>query len=971
MVPEGIKGQEIAKVGSIERTSRKNYDIQIVSMETIDGGVQVFVRAWKDGMQVGFGRDGSVDMERFRIFNPPILVDDSKGDIVRTWTDSYTQETRERHLREDPKEALLQVIEQDLAVMKNIHIDGKIIAEKRGNTTDTYYPNAGPESTSVDGFTEDDNAWNTARTWAQVHDSDGTQGRQSADDSSYYLNVVADRANNSGAWHRMVRSHILFDTSPIGSGDDISSATLSVYGISKADGQSDSVYVSDTNPASNTAIVATDMDDMTVHGATSYATPITVASFSTSGYNSFSLNSSGLAVINKVGISKFSMRMGLDFNENSGHGSAPTSPTNYVSVYSADQSGTSNDPKLVVEHASSSNVAPSAPTDLLAEGVTNPYFISDPTPEFSAIYNDENNTDVAGSYRIEVATSSTFASIKWDSTKTSLASSTPQGTRIADIAYEGSTLASSTAYYWRIKFWDAADLEGDWSTATSTFVLAPSVVEPHYFKTLQNTTFTYDTVGNITNIVDAPSTGLGKSITYTYDPLYRLTSASTTAATSIPYTQTYQYDRLGSMLYKSDVGVYTYSTTTGYQNPHAPITINAVSYGYDLNGNRITAGSDVYGWTYNNRLASSTVSDINTFYQYDHLLQRVQKGNGLATTTLPSKYYFVTSATTTKQIYTPDGDLVATITTVGATSTKEYVHTDQLGGTNALTDSNSRTIEATDYYPYGSSRIDNTYGIQPEQKKFAQTERDTETNLDYAQARYYESSRGQFISEDPVFWEVGQTKDGKAVLTNPQAQNSYSYAENNPITKKDPNGRCAGPFIVAAPVCLGVAYGVIETAATNPDATLGQYVVGAVSGGIQGGLFEGRIVGGAILGFGSSLAQDYVGGQSLNFQRALVAAGANAVGAGTIKAAVSGVTNVAAQAGGTLSLTAGSRAVASGISGGYQTVTNVSAQRSFAPVTSQPSNSNSPKSTSPSSSGGGFVGQVVNSIKSFVSSIFK
>src|SRR3990167_7280160 len=61
------------------------------------------------------------------------------------------------------------------------------------------------------------------------------------------------------------------------------------------------------------------------------------------------------------------------------------------------------------------------------------------------------------------------------------------------------------------------------------------------------------------------------------------------------------------------------------------------------------------------------------------------------------------------------------------------------------------------------------------------------TKLNYLNARYYDSNRGQFISQDPVFWEIGQTKDGRKALLNPQTQNSYSYAGNNPVTYKDPD----------------------------------------------------------------------------------------------------------------------------------------------------------------------------------------
>src|SRR5262249_41816155 len=70
-----------------------------------------------------------------------------------------------------------------------------------------------------------------------------------------------------------------------------------------------------------------------------------------------------------------------------------------------------------------------------------------------------------------------------------------------------------------------------------------------------------------------------------------------------------------------------------------------------------------------------------------------------------------------------------------------------------------------------------------------------QSNLDYLQARYYDPARGQFLSEDPVFLQVGNPGAEKLanrplqqILSDPQNLNSYSYAENNPVTIKDPSG---------------------------------------------------------------------------------------------------------------------------------------------------------------------------------------
>ena len=159
------------------------------------------------------------------------------------------------------------------------------------------------------------------------------------------------------------------------------------------------------------------------------------------------------------------------------------------------------------------------------------------TPEFTAIYNDPDAGDLATHYRIQVSTSSSFTTAYWDSDTSTMATTT-EGNRSPELSYAGSALSQNTAYYWRIKFSDDGGTTGEWSTATSTFILSPAI---------QNISFTYDANGNILTIADSAVTDASRSVVYTYDALNRLVAASSTAASTTPYRHQFAYTMLGNI----------------------------------------------------------------------------------------------------------------------------------------------------------------------------------------------------------------------------------------------------------------------------------------------------------------------------------------------------------------------------------------------------------------------------------------
>ena len=120
------------------------------------------------------------------------------------------------------------------------------------------------------------------------------------------------------------------------------------------------------------------------------------------------------------------------------------------------------------------------------------------------------------------------------------------------------------------------------------------------------------------------------------------------------------------------------------------------------------------------------------------------------------------------------GTLVAERTRplVGETPVISYLHSDHRGTPTVKTDSNSVVNYPSRLMPYGVPYD----GIWREGPGFTKHATDEDAQLSYMQQRYYDPVSMRFLSPDPVAAGVNSF-------------NVYAYANNNPYTFVDPDGR--------------------------------------------------------------------------------------------------------------------------------------------------------------------------------------
>lgn len=402
----------------------------------------------------------------------------------------------------------------------------------------------------------------------------------------------------------------------------------------------------------------------------------------------------------------------------------------------------------------------------------------------------------------------------------------------------------------------------------SNQVAGPLIVNKQNLGNFENSGYTYDNIGNVTAVANniavppAPSLGGPSSQTFNYDDLDRLTSASGSYSYSPDKTNSYTYaltyDNLHDITSKNQTntitqgsgtpvtqGKTTYSLAYAYTgvHPHAPSHIGTQTYTYDANGNQTGWTDDGNGqrrtivWDDENRIQSISDNGNQQQYKYDDAGQRVIKRSPQEETDYVNQYYTVRSngKIGTKNVFIGTERVAAKMQKDHSYEKDSYYfHSDHLSSTNYVTAADGSLYEHLEYFPSGESWVEEKSNSQQNPGfntayEFAGKELDEETQLYYFGARYYDPRTSVWESPDPALPDnlaklPGQNGSPGTDVAAVSFLNLYNYADANPLTKTDPDGRSPWDW------GLGAAWNKTKQYANQAYTTARSFTVQQVTG---------------------------------------------------------------------------------------------------------------------------------------------
>jgi len=215
----------------------------------------------------------------------------------------------------------------------------------------TFNPDANPETTCFDGLTLDAN---NSLSWTDIVAATDASNLYESDSTADFR-IWAKSSTDK--WDFLSRGHFLFDTSSIGSGQSVDSASLSLS-VDKNYFDEFDFYANiySTSPASNTTIATGDHDSL---GTTPFSTGKKITDMSTNWTTeTWTFNTDGEAAVDMEGISKFGLA--VNYDREVGTTGDPTWVASDRSgfVIRFAEKGGSHIPVLTVTHSAASSGSP-------------------------------------------------------------------------------------------------------------------------------------------------------------------------------------------------------------------------------------------------------------------------------------------------------------------------------------------------------------------------------------------------------------------------------------------------------------------------------------------------------------------------------------------------------------------------------------------------------------------------------------
>jgi len=340
------KKVEIASLTVKKKYQRANLEIEIVDIQPMEDGVEILARAWDaNKKQIGFGKDGTVDVERFRIIMTDkgansdvswVVVPDENGDIIRE-SSYYDQDNKlvtiSETYREDPQEHTLMKLESIINSIKTFD-DTNIIKNKIGNTLTSFPANSGGDGSLTYG----DTTYTTAR------DSAAAEAVRKTQTVNFCMN------DKEGSTFNVQRIYEPFDTSSLPDTDTIDSATYTVRQTSAGEGGRQMGLTLSTQ-ADPEDLVVGDFDALTLNSATE-GTDTRWDGTVGVGDVTMTLNSTGLGWIDKTGWTKLVFRMDGDLDN------SEPSVRNYIQLAHNENVTAAYRPSLNVTHSAAATFTP-------------------------------------------------------------------------------------------------------------------------------------------------------------------------------------------------------------------------------------------------------------------------------------------------------------------------------------------------------------------------------------------------------------------------------------------------------------------------------------------------------------------------------------------------------------------------------------------------------------------------------------